>query len=195
MHNKIKSAVLNNGSTGNYFKLDRGGRQGCPLSAYLFILVIEVLANKILNDPDIKGIKIDNKEIKISLLAEDITLILKDLSSLEDSLKTFKLFQHCSDLKLNIDKTKIKHIGKILNPDQFPHGISWIKTPLETLGIFITNDAEENLNLNFKPRIANLTNLFKCVETKKSISKSKNHNNQQSCISTSNLFVKYNRYP
>ncbi len=107
-----------------------------------------------------RNVKIDNKEIKISLLADDITLILKDLLSLEDSLKTFKLFQHCSVLKLNIDKTKAKHIGKILNPDHFPHGLSWMKTPLETLCIFITNDAEENLNLNFKPRIANFTNLL-----------------------------------
>ncbi len=64
-------------------------RQGCPLSTYLFILAIEVLANKIQNDSDIKGIKIDNKEIKISLLADDITLILKDLLYLENSVKTF----------------------------------------------------------------------------------------------------------
>ncbi len=95
-------------------------------------------------------------EIKISLLADAITLILKDLFSLENSFKTFNLFQHCSGLKLNIDKTKAKHIGKILNPDHFPSGLSWIKTPLETLGIFITNDTEENLNLNCKARIANL---------------------------------------
>ncbi len=92
MYNNIESAVLNNGSTGNYFKLERGMRQGCPLSAYLFILAIEVLANKIRNDPDIKGIKIDNKEIKISLLADDITLILKDLLSLKKILKPLNSF-------------------------------------------------------------------------------------------------------
>ncbi len=82
MYNNMESAVVNNGFTGNYFKLERGVRQVCPLSAYLFILAIEVLANKSRNDHDIKGIKIDNKEIKISLLADDITLILKDLLSL-----------------------------------------------------------------------------------------------------------------
>ncbi len=47
MYNNIESAVLNNGSTGNYFKLERAVRQGCPLCAYLFILAIKVLANKI----------------------------------------------------------------------------------------------------------------------------------------------------
>ncbi len=42
-----KSTVLNNESPGNYFKLERDVRHGYPLSAYLFILAIKVLANKI----------------------------------------------------------------------------------------------------------------------------------------------------
>ncbi len=54
MYNNIQSAVLNNGNTGNYFNLQRGVRQGCPLSAYL---CFETLANKIKND---KGIKIES---------------------------------------------------------------------------------------------------------------------------------------
>ncbi len=76
---------MNNGNTGIYFKLQRVVRQGCPLSANLFITTLEILANKIRNYTNIKGIKIDNKEIKISLLADDITLILLDL----DSVKKF----------------------------------------------------------------------------------------------------------
>ncbi len=63
MYNNIESAALNNRSTGNYLKLKRGVKQCCTLYAYLFILAIKVLSNKVLNDPDIKGIKIDNKEI------------------------------------------------------------------------------------------------------------------------------------
>ncbi len=41
-----------------------------------FILSIEVLANKIRNNKEIKGIIIDNREIKISILADDMTLVL-----------------------------------------------------------------------------------------------------------------------
>ncbi len=47
LYNNIESTVINNGNTGDNFKLERGVRQGCPLSAYLFILTIEILANKI----------------------------------------------------------------------------------------------------------------------------------------------------
>ncbi len=79
MYNNIESTILNNGNTGIYFKLQRGLRQGCPLSAYLFITTLETLAHKIRNDSNIKGIQVDNKEIKISLLEDDTTLILFDL--------------------------------------------------------------------------------------------------------------------
>ncbi len=47
LYNNVESTVINNGNTGDYFKLKRAVRQGCPLSVYLFILAIEVLANKI----------------------------------------------------------------------------------------------------------------------------------------------------
>ncbi len=62
-----------------------------------------------------KGIIIVNTEIKISLLADDITLILKDLNLVENTIKTLKLFHKCSGLKINIEKTKAKYIGKYYN--------------------------------------------------------------------------------
>ncbi len=61
----IESTILNNGATCKFFKLQIGVRQGCSLSAYLFIITLEALVNKIRNDKSIKGIKIDKKEIKI----------------------------------------------------------------------------------------------------------------------------------
>ena len=34
---------MNRGKTSKYFKLERGAQQGDPISAYLFIIVLEVV--------------------------------------------------------------------------------------------------------------------------------------------------------
>ena len=38
-----ESCVIHGGKTSRYFKLERGTRQGDPISAYLFIIVLEVI--------------------------------------------------------------------------------------------------------------------------------------------------------
>ena len=63
-YKNITSSVSNNGFLTDFFKIDRGVRQGCPLSQYLFILAIEPLSQTITNHPTIKGIKIGNIEVK-----------------------------------------------------------------------------------------------------------------------------------
>ncbi len=38
----------------------------------------------------------------------------------------------------------------------FPHGLSWIKTPIQTLVIVITDNEDNNYKYNFQNKIANL---------------------------------------
>ncbi len=73
-------------------------------------------------------------------------------------LNYLMIFSRCSGLNINIEKTKAKHLGKPLTSDHYPHGLSWIKSPLEILGIFITNNPEDNLKDNFKPKLSILRN-------------------------------------
>ena len=49
--------VINGGKTTPYFKLERGTRQGDPISAYLFIIALEVVFSLIKANPNIEGLQ------------------------------------------------------------------------------------------------------------------------------------------
>ena len=56
----------------------------------------------------IKGIKINEKEIKLTQFADDTTLILNGTtSSLQATLNTLEIFSTLSGLKVNMEKTHI----------------------------------------------------------------------------------------
>ena len=70
-YTNISSCVINNGTTSTYFAVDRGVRQGDPLSPYLFVLGVEILAHMIRVNENIKGLKIMNQIIKLLQYADD----------------------------------------------------------------------------------------------------------------------------
>ncbi len=83
-------------------------------------------------------------------------MILADLNSVKNSLTVLNRFIKCAGLKINTEKTQAKYISTRIRCDYFPHGQSWIKTPIEPLGIAITDNEEINYKLNFQKKICNL---------------------------------------
>ena len=73
-----ESCVMNNGHSTGYFPLERGTRQGDPLSVHLFILALEIMFIQIRDNDQIKGLKIDDSVIKLSAYAEDTYFIALD---------------------------------------------------------------------------------------------------------------------
>ena len=62
-------------------------RQGDPLSPYLFVISVEILAIAVRNYKNIKGIKINGSEVKLLQFADDTTALLSDLNSVCALLK------------------------------------------------------------------------------------------------------------
>ena len=110
---KSQSCVMNNGTSTEYFNLERGARQGYPLSPYLFILAVETLFIQIRSDSSIKGFRIKRIEIKLSAYADDTTFFVKDSQSLQRILKLMKEFQVFSSLTTNVEKCEASWIEPI----------------------------------------------------------------------------------
>ena len=88
-----------------FFKIGRSCRQGDPLSPYLFILAVEPMASAVRNSDKVKGISVNERELKIGQYADDTFLLLDGtVSSLNESLHIFNSFQKYSGLKINMKK-------------------------------------------------------------------------------------------
>ena len=98
---------MNNGHATPFFELKRGVGLGDPLSPYLFIIVLELLAINIRNNNQIKGIQINGNEIELVIFADDITVFLRDVLSFSLLTDTIECFSKYSHLKMNHEKTEV----------------------------------------------------------------------------------------
>ena len=92
-----ESCIFNGGNTTKYFKLQKGARQGNPISAYLFILCLEIVFILIQANKRVKGINIFKHTYLYSPYADDATFFSRVKRSIKKVLNTFakvfKVFQ------------------------------------------------------------------------------------------------------
>ena len=161
-YQNISSCILNNGFSTGLFEIQRGVGQGDPLSPYLFIIVLEVLAISIreLNN-NIQGIIVDGTELKLELFADDLTAFLKNDKSLKVFLKVVMEFGNCTGLTINFDKTEILVLGNsavVPIQDRYIANIE-IKEAVKILGVFFTYNRPLRQKLNF-------TEIIDAIKTK-----------------------------
>ena len=152
LYTDIMNCVLNNGSISEWFQLSRSCRQGCPISAKIFNLITEPLADQIRQNPNIKGIIIEGKEIKGVQYADDLWLsLLANDDNIGAAMAEMKRFYLFSGLKINYDKTNVLKIGhwpdgrRIMVADN----LNWSLDSIKVLGILINPDRDIMIEQNY----------------------------------------------
>ena len=167
-YHNTESCILNNGWSSNFFKLERGVIQGCPLSPYLFILCV---AETIRQNKNIKGIKINEQEVKISQYADDTTLVLDGSpASLTTSLQILDFFSEISGLRLNSKKTEALWIGANirnethLRPDK---DFKQVKDKVKALGVWLSTNPKTTIEANYDEKLTKIRNSLSCRELRR----------------------------
>lgn len=124
MYFDIHSTVLVNGWKTDPFGIFSGVRQGCPLSPLLFVCVIELFAESIRQNREIRGITIpgpDKQVAKCSLYMDDVTVFCADQRSVSALVQTCEEFGQASGAKVNCGKSEAMLFEWALTPnDPFP---------------------------------------------------------------------------
>ena len=159
MNDRI-SCVKNNGYVSHEFKMERGLRQGCPMSPLLFVLAVELLANKIRQDSNLNGIMINEKSVRIKQYADDTTLLLKDEIDIREVLSRLKEFENVSGLKINKNKSYLICPGNPLLVGSEIEGII-VSKEVKILGVWFDSDIRAKHNKkNWETKITNTKHIL-----------------------------------
>lgn len=150
LYNEPKFRLKNNGWITKTCSMNRGIRQGCPVSAIIFLFVTEILSLTIVENKEIAGFKTQymTKEIKLIQHADDATLPLRDKQSLKAALKCINSFGTISGMSLNIDKTECMLLGDLKGTENTIHGIKINFDCTKVLGTYIGHNKEKCIEKN-----------------------------------------------
>lgn len=138
------SCVINNGYTSDYFYLEKSTKQGCCISPYLAICVLELFAIQVRANSNIKGVVVGETEYKLIQFADDLNLpLLFEQATLEELSRELDVFEGTTGLKVNYDKTSIYRFGSLKNSNARLYSTKpfhWTNDPVNILGIEISNN-------------------------------------------------------
>ena len=87
------------------FRVERGVRQGDPLSPLLYILAFDPLLQKL--NRELTGIQLENIAFKASAYADDLTLGIGSRTDWDIIKRNFALYEGASNAKINQNKSKL----------------------------------------------------------------------------------------
>lgn len=162
-YNQIYSAVKCNGHISKYFQISNSVRQGCPLSALLFVLTAEPLALHIKSNSNIRGIDIPNTDANSLIYqhADDTTLTLSDRNSINAVFREFDKYSTASGSKVNKAKSEILCLGKcyINDSDLLQLGISKCDAVIQVLGVYLGRNQNQCDDKNWKDKLVKIKSI------------------------------------
>lgn len=158
IYSKPTARIRVNGYVSDPFPLERGTRQGCPLSPLLFALIMEPLAAFINQNTAIEGWSIAGITEKLSLYADDMLVYLANPnSSLDALLSTVEEFGSYSGLKVNWTKSTLCPIDDIPSQDFSTKSNLVVVDRFTYLGMVIHRDIRLFDTLNLVPTMQYIT--------------------------------------
>ena len=151
LYNDISSSCLINGYISREFKIQRGVRQGCPLSMIAYVIFQEPLYLAIEKSNNIKPLDLPCKPVKKIGYADDTTLFVKDEDSFIEVFSIINDFERATNSKININKTKLYGLGEWKGRVHWP--IDGLKIEVDhftTLGITFSCDYDLALNYSWR---------------------------------------------
>lgn len=138
-----------NGFLTKEIPLKCGVRQGCPLSALLYVMVIELLALQLRANPNIVGFKIQGERIISTHYADDAVIKITQNQCFKEVYKDLQDYEKATGAKVNLEKTVGLWVGKWKNrtddpfqdidPDQ-TRKIEWTNKNVKYVGVYVGND-------------------------------------------------------
>ncbi len=159
LYNTPMAAVLTNRLRSDNFSLQRGNRQGDPLSPLLFDIAIEPLAQAVRQNSFISGIFVGDREHKITLYADDILIHLSQpQTSVPCLIKVISSFSVFSGYKINFAKSEAMPLGSLTCvPDMVePFPFRWSPTGFIYLGVHVTPTFGQMFKSNFPPLLESI---------------------------------------
>ena len=164
LHKNITLTITNNGFFSKPIQIQRGLRQGCPLSLPLYVIQGEITTTNINQDDNITGIKISNyvKPIKLSQYADDSNFLLKEQKSAEKVMSFFQKLSKASGATINFEKTKILTINTdqiTLLQERLPHiKIKEQYETIKTLKILLCEGLKQATFINWQLTLTKMQN-------------------------------------
>ena len=165
LYKEFKAVVQNNGYFTQEFDLNRGIRQGGPASSLFFVICAEILALELRSNTDIQGIPVNDIVNLLGQFADDMDIyMLCEQKSLNETLRTLRIFQYQAGFAVSYEKTQIYRIGSLKNSEAKLYtqsDIRWTNEPIKVLGITVSQCEKDILDLNYKPTLSKVETILK----------------------------------